>query len=606
MTNPIARPDVAAAFPHVGENQAWGFQLRAQLPAGAHALTLLAAEAGSHDWQPLQRLTATVLSRGLQASIEFPSEPVITESVRVQGWAAHPDHALREVWLHYGTRRVACTFGLPRSDVPGFLPTAPNAAQCGFITTRNARAGRSSLRVIGIDAEGTRHVARTDRTVDINQDEENPRGLNLPAQLARVSAARQGDRPAENASAAMPRQRVLFVLYGDFTSNSAVHVVALANHLIELGHECIVAVPEQAETVSYHRGARFKAVSFSTVPRHAAIFENAQPPNIIHAWTTRENVRQFCLPLREATGATLVVHLEDHELRILELNTGRSLADLVHLRDEVLNSLVPATLSHPRHGPEFLAAADGVTIITEKLREFVPPGKPVQRFWPAAASDVFFPRPVPQLLRATLGWGSNHIVLFYHGNVHAANQREMRELYLAVAKLNAAGQPTTLLRSGRDFCDFLGDDAAACRSCVLSLGQIEQHHHLAPLMALADFFVQPGEADAFNDYRFPSKLPEFFALGRPVILPLTNLGREVRHGDDAYVLPRADAAGIARAVQELWTNPALRERLGAGAVAFAERNFSWRRSAADLLVFYEKLSSALRSKTSAHAASSPS
>ena len=108
-------------------------------------------------------------------------------------------------------------------------------------------------------------------------------------------------------------------------------------------------------------------------------------------------------------------------------------------------------------------------------------------------------------------------------------------------------------------------------------------------MALADIFVQPGEPDAFNDYRFPSKLPEFFALGRPVILPRTNLGTLVRHGTDAYVLDRADAAGIAAAVRELRANPALAEKLGRGATAFAAQHFSWRRSAEALANFYLSL-----------------
>jgi len=124
---------------------------------------------------------------------------------------------------------------------------------------------------------------------------------------------------------------------------------------------------------------------------------------------------------------------------------------------------------------------------------------------------------------------------------------------------------------------------------VLELGQILHHRHLAPLMALADFFVQPGLPDAFNDYRFPSKLPEFFALGRPVILPRTNLGNVVRHGVDAFVLERADAAGIAGAVRELRADPALAARLATGATQFAADHFSWRRSAEALAKFYASL-----------------
>ena len=37
---------------------------------------------------------------------------------------------------------------------------------------------------------------------------------------------------------------------------------------------------------------------------------------------------------------------------------------------------------------------------------------------------------------------------------------------------------------------------------------------LPRLLALADVLVQPGRAGAFNDYRLPSKLPEFLAAKR--------------------------------------------------------------------------------------------
>ena len=177
-------------------------------------------------------------------------------------------------------------------------------------------------------------------------------------------------------------------------------------------------------------------------------------------------------------------------------------------------------------------------------------------------------------------------VLFYPGNIHPANAPEMRELYQAVVELNRSDHPVTLIRTGLDRADFPAALAAAAAPFVLNLGQVPHHRHLPPLMALADIFVQPGVPDAFNDYRFPSKLPEFFAIGRAVILPRSNVGTLVRHGIDAYVLDRADAANIATAVRELRTNRALADQLSRGAAAFAKKQFSWRRSAAALANFY--------------------
>jgi glycosyltransferase involved in cell wall biosynthesis len=284
-----------------------------------------------------------------------------------------------------------------------------------------------------------------------------------------------------------------------------------------------------------------------------------------------------------------VVHLEDNEQEILALSLGRPAADLEKMPDAELARLVPGDLSHPRHGRAFLAQADAVTVIMDRLREFVPSGRPCHTVWPAADARCFFARPRPDAFRRPLDRAPGETVLFYHGNVHAANAAEVRELYAAVLQLNRAGPPVTLIRTGLDSVDFLGPLAREVAPHVLALGQILHHRHLPPLMALADIFVQPGAADAFNDYRFPSKLPEFFALGRPVVLPRTNLGTQLRHGTDAWVLDRADAAGIAAAVTELRRDRALYDRLSAGALAFAAQHFSWRRSAEALASFYGTL-----------------
>jgi glycosyltransferase involved in cell wall biosynthesis len=76
-----------------------------------------------------------------------------------------------------------------------------------------------------------------------------------------------------------------------------------------------------------------------------------------------------------------------------------------------------------------------------------------------------------------------------------------------------------------------------------------------------------------------------------VILPRTNLGTAVAHGRDAYVLDRADAAGIADAVRALRSDAELAARLARGAIEFADSHFSWSRSAAQLEGFYRSIAS---------------
>jgi glycosyltransferase involved in cell wall biosynthesis len=101
--------------------------------------------------------------------------------------------------------------------------------------------------------------------------------------------------------------------------------------------------------------------------------------------------------------------------------------------------------------------------------------------------------------------------------------------------------------------------------------------------------VQPGTDNAFNEFRLPGKLPEFFAMGRPVIVPRTNVGRFVRHADEAWVLDKVDALGIVDAVLTLRENQEQRERLAAGAAAFSREHFDWKKNAGALAAFYRQI-----------------
>src|SRR5262249_56451444 len=119
-------------------------------------------------------------------------------------------------------------------------------------------------------------------------------------------------------------------------------------------------------------------------------------------------------------------------------------------------------------------------------------------------------------------------------------------------------------------------------------GALRRREEVPRYLRLADVLVQPGRPDNFNDFRFPSKLPEFFATGRPVVLPATNLGRFVRDGEEALVLQRGDALEIAAAVERVLDDDGLRVRLARGAREFAERSFSWSASAEKLRHLYER------------------
>ncbi len=252
----------------------------------------------------------------------------------------------------------------------------------------------------------------------------------------------------------------------------------------------------------------------------------------MHAWTPREAVRRLTQELSARHSCPYVVHLEDNEDAITADRLGLTVEEL--LAGPV--GSVPASLSHPVLMRQFLAEAAGLTVIIDRLLEFRVDGVPAEVVWPAYERELFTDEPGEPELRQRLGIADGEAVVVYPGNVHDSNAAEVRSLYLAVAALNRGGRPVRLVRLGRDFVRFLEPELRSVEEHVIAV-PLQPRGEVPRYLRLADVLVQPGASNRFNDYRFPSKLPEFFACGRPVVLPATNLGRFVADGRGVRTAP---------------------------------------------------------------------
>jgi GT2 family glycosyltransferase/glycosyltransferase involved in cell wall biosynthesis len=382
---------------------------------------------------------------------------------------------------------------------------------------------------------------------------------------------------------------ILFVNYGDFTSNSLNHIGAFANRLTLLGHACVVAVPENPRSIAVIPSPLFTPATYDRALETAPLFPDRRPADVVHAWTPRENVREFCLHfLRRNPSAALIIHLEDNEVFLMESFARAPLEKLQALTDEEISARLSPRLSHPVRFRNFLRLAHGATYITDRLREFIPVGKPSHRLLPGIDSSLYQSVGDAAQTRATLGVGPNERLLVFTGSTTFANLADVRTLLLAVRLLNESGTACKLVRTGINPPELEKELTAIGGPHVIDLGFIEKAR-LAPLLALADVLVQPGAADAFNDYRLPSKIPEFMSAGRPVVIPRANLGREMEEGQQALLLDDGTPAEIARKCLEIFNNESLARRLSEGARQFSRAHFDLSRNTASLLGFYEQV-----------------
>jgi glycosyltransferase involved in cell wall biosynthesis len=385
----------------------------------------------------------------------------------------------------------------------------------------------------------------------------------------------------------MPRN-LIFVSHCDFRGNSAMHLFSIANVLTGLGHSCVVCVPERPETVLDHGKPGFQVIDYKQAARHGVTFADGRGPDLVHAWTPRELVRKATMSLVQRYNIPYFVHLEDNETVILlDKLVGWSLNDLEALPIQAVDRMVANQYTHPRRSFRFLQDAAGMTVLIDRLLEFKPEHVPGILFFPGCDAGFAKINERDEKVRTALGILPDELVVVYTGNVHHSNFAEVRNLLIAIALVNQRGFRVKLVKTGWNnyVLPELTDSEIAQH--VIDRGFIARSE-IPRLVAAADVLVQPGRSSEFNDYRFPAKLPEFLASGKPVILPRSNIGLLLKDGEEALLLKDGDSADIADALQRLAADQDLRARIGHNGRAFALRNLDWAKNVSVLPGFYDE------------------
>ncbi|PTM45280.1 glycosyltransferase family 4 protein [Phreatobacter oligotrophus] len=384
--------------------------------------------------------------------------------------------------------------------------------------------------------------------------------------------------------------RIIFLNYGLYASNSGGHIANFAAELAKLGHSvaiCAEGDPDAAREVCGELVEYFSHESVDFEP--TSLMGGFSPQDvIIHAWTPRDKVVFLTETLMSQGAGHYVVHLEDNEELLTAANLGLKQTELVAATENLGRYNFPLSLSHPTRYKDFIRGSSGATVIVEPLSEFVHPDVPVHILEPGVSVDYFGAELSPEQrssVRQRYGAAEDDIVCVYHGNMHRANEREIFSLYTANLILQRRGIKFRLIRAGKNFTDGLDLSFDYLRSNVMEVGYLSSEE-LLRLLQIADLFVQPGASNAFNDYRFPSKIPEFLARGRPVLLPATNIGLRLRDGVDAILLRRGDGEEIADKIETLVSDQARCKDLGAHARRFAEEQLNWSTNAKSLVHFY--------------------
>lgn len=386
--------------------------------------------------------------------------------------------------------------------------------------------------------------------------------------------------------------RVLMLAHNVAWQGSAIRALSLARPLVALGHELTVVA-------SRRRGG------LRLVDEVVDGVRLVQYPDV--------------LPGRLRNGGLSFVDLAGRLVHVL-----RARYDVVHAFEQrpcsTMPALVARRLRHPAYvadwadlwGPDGMAAdwptpqrvtlgtldglwqthtrrcADAVTAISTDLSERarrlgVPPDR--VRLLPIGANDDIFKPTDASAARRRLGLPQEALVLVHTGFAPFDNWLLGR----LVAEIATSEPRAHFVTAGRLLP--VVDAAAAAVGAgerVLQLGTVA-YHELADVMACGDVMLVPYTERPHNVARFPNRVGDYLAAGRPVATNATgDLGRLVTDEAIGIVAPE-DPAAFADAVLELLRNPERRAEMGTRARVLAETTFSWRARAATLDDLYREL-----------------
>lgn len=365
----------------------------------------------------------------------------------------------------------------------------------------------------------------------------------------------------------------ILISHCSFNGNSGIHAYYIASELVRLGFDCAVSVPDSPESVFQIGLPSFKVILYGTNELNG-LFDDGRGADVIHSFTPRQHVRNETLRLVNFYKCPYVVHMEDNEEEILRAGLG--VEDIEFLYDFPtmhLEKIIVPWRIWPVYYRSFLQKAAGITVLIAKLLEFNVGNVPSIVFWPgfeqsfAESMDMMTAR-----MRFNLPHDKH--LLLYAGAVHEVNFSEVETLLLTVAALNRRGYDVRLVKTGKDHHNLFTTLPKELNRLVINLGFVNRAD-LPLLLQTADVLVQPGEPGPFNDYRFPSKLPEYFASGRPVVLPKTNIGLHVEDGKNALLLKKGDYYETANVVEKLLKDQDLALKIGSAGREFAMKELTW-------------------------------
>lgn len=199
--------------------------------------------------------------------------------------------------------------------------------------------------------------------------------------------------------------------------------------------------------------------------------------------------------------------------------------------------------------------------------------------------DTFSAGPKPEHLGSSLGIDPSHTVIGFTGILRPWHGLDM--LVAAFAGIFRRHEKARLLLVGDGTIRTKIEQQAetlGCRPGLVITGRVP-HGDVKDYIRLFDIAVSPKT----TFYASPMKIPEYMAMGKPVVAPKSpNITDLLDDGETGLLFVPEDADSLEQALGALMADGRKRERMGAAALEKARSGMTWERNAQRVVALLKK------------------
>lgn len=373
--------------------------------------------------------------------------------------------------------------------------------------------------------------------------------------------------------------------FSDLDEPTTINAFYLAEELAKRGHEVTMLLPKmKARYITRSKKARLKYFGVIRFPREAKIVSQAAAQTF-RALGQKFDIIQAFKPLIQSALPAVVASTLKGGVKVLYWDDYEVYGQRLSQKSNPLYTLLIGRLER-----RFLKIFDGVLCVSPFLADIAKTMLASERVLlipNGFDKDVFKLESSGEDIRKKLGVKKTESLIVYTGGlkpwadidllIQAMSHitKKMPNSFLALVGEGEAKRELSQL------CQQLG-----IFNKVIFAGGVP-HAEVPKYLAAADVLALPLRNNIFNQARFPNRIAEYMAAGRPIVTNGVGVAGDLfKDGHNAVVIdsehPEEFAEGILRAL----VNKKKAEEMGARAKEYAWNNFTWDKIATRVEEFY--------------------